>query len=191
MSELSKQRLRTKVTEYKARMEQIQGFLSKVARQQSRSSGDGTEGAASPEVGPMQRALDTSVLRERVNVRWQDLAGLGHAQTALREAFVLPIKFPQLFSGARRPRKSVLLYGVCVPARPRSSEPLQLPGTGKASLAMGLANDAKTPIHALGVSELLSRTSEESERSHQLISRCLCFSRANLIPRLYEAHMLS
>ena len=36
---------------------------------------------------------------EKPNVKWSDIAGLETAKEALKEAVILPIKFPQLFTG--------------------------------------------------------------------------------------------
>lgn len=49
------------------------------------------------------------------------MAGLDLAKDALKEAVVLPVKFPQFFTGKRKPWSGILLYGP--------------PGTGKSYLA--------------------------------------------------------
>ena len=54
-----------------------------------------------------------AIVKETPNVRWDDVAGLYQAKEALKEAVILPIKFPQLFVGERKPWKGILLYGVC------------------------------------------------------------------------------
>lgn len=36
---------------------------------------------------------------EKPNVKWNDVAGLEGAKEALKEAVILPIKFPHLFTG--------------------------------------------------------------------------------------------
>jgi len=44
---------------------------------------------------------------ERPNVKWSDVAGLEGAKEALKEAVILPIKFPHLFTGQ--------YYSICFP----------------------------------------------------------------------------
>lgn len=40
-----------------------------------------------------------AIVMEKPNVRWSDVAGLEGAKEALKEAVILPIKFPHLFTG--------------------------------------------------------------------------------------------
>jgi len=53
-----------------------------------------------------------AILTEKPNVKWSDIAGLEQAKESLKEAVILPVKFPQLFVGKRKPWKGILLYGV-------------------------------------------------------------------------------
>ena len=63
------------------------------------------------------RAIEETILpakrrREEEGRRgFASVAGLELAKQALREAIVLPVQFPHLFTGARRPWSRVLLYG--------------------------------------------------------------------------------
>ena len=57
-------------------------------------------------------ALSGAIVAEKPNVKWEDVAGLENAKTALREAIILPTKFPDIFIGLRKPWKGILLYGV-------------------------------------------------------------------------------
>ncbi len=52
---------------------------------------------ADPEKKKMMSKLDGAIVIEKPNVRWSDVAGLETAKEALKEAVILPIKFPHLF----------------------------------------------------------------------------------------------
>ena len=41
-----------------------------------------------------------TILQEKPNVRWSDIAGLHVAKEALNESLIMPAKFPYLFTGA-------------------------------------------------------------------------------------------
>ena len=44
------------------------------------------------------------------NVKWSDVAGLEVAKEALKEAVIMPTKFPHLFTGNRKPWRGILLF---------------------------------------------------------------------------------
>lgn len=56
--------------------------------------------------------LNDAIVVEKPNVKWADVAGLEGAKEALKEAVILPVKFPHLFTGNRKPWSGILLYGV-------------------------------------------------------------------------------
>lgn len=111
------------------------------------SKGDSKEDGESKK---MKGALAGSILTEKPNVKWDDVAGLEGAKDALKEAVILPARFPQLFTGKRRPWKGILLYGP--------------PGTGKSYLAKAVATEAQSTFFSVSSSDLVSKWQGESER---------------------------
>ncbi|VDK22811.1 unnamed protein product [Taenia asiatica] len=95
--------------------------------------------------------LSEAIVMEKPNVRWDDVAGLEAAKEALKEAVILPIKFPHLFTGKRTPWQGILLYGP--------------PGTGKSYLAKAVATEAnKSTFFSISSSDLVSKWLGESEK---------------------------
>ena len=43
-----------------------------------------------------------AIVIEKPNVQWEDVGGLEGAKEALKEAVILPVKFPHLFTGNSR-----------------------------------------------------------------------------------------
>lgn len=89
-------------------------------------------------------------MTEKPNVSWNDVAGLELAKEALKEAVILPIKFPHLFTGQRKPWRGILLYGP--------------PGTGKSYLAKAVATESNATFFSVSSSDLVSKWLGESER---------------------------
>jgi vacuolar protein-sorting-associated protein 4 len=98
----------------------------------------------------LRSQLANSILSEKPNVQWSDIAGLEGAKDALKEAVILPVKFPQLFKGKRKPVSGILLYGP--------------PGTGKSYLAKAVATEANSTFFSVSSSDLVSKWMGESER---------------------------
>ena len=59
----------------------------------------------------MLSKLNDAIMVEKPNIKWDDVAGLESAKEALKEAVILPIKFPHLFTGKRQPWRGILLFG--------------------------------------------------------------------------------
>lgn len=98
----------------------------------------------------MRASLTGAILTEKPNVSWNDVAGLELAKEALKEAVILPIKFPHLFTGQRKPWRGILLYGP--------------PGTGKSYLAKAVATESNATFFSVSSSDLVSKWLGESER---------------------------
>lgn len=98
----------------------------------------------------LRGALAGAILSDKPNIKWEDVAGLEQAKEALKEAVILPIKFPHLFTGKRQPWKGILLYGP--------------PGTGKSYLAKAVATEANSTFFSVSSSDLVSKWMGESER---------------------------
>lgn len=120
---------------------------------------EGSAGAGGPKVaakageddaGRFRSALDSCIVRTSPNVTWDKIAGLDGAKEALQESVILPIRFPQLFKGKRRPWKGILLYGP--------------PGTGKSYLAKAVATECNGTFFTVSSADLLSRWMGESEK---------------------------
>lgn len=77
-----------------------------------KKSGDEESDSDDPEKKKLQTKLEGAIVIEKPNVKWSDVAGLEGAKEALKEAVILPIKFPHLFTGKRIPWKGILLFGV-------------------------------------------------------------------------------
>jgi len=45
----------------------------------------------------LQDALSSAIVTEKPNIKWTDVAGLEGAKEGLKEAVIMPVKFPQLF----------------------------------------------------------------------------------------------
>ncbi|PWZ00584.1 putative VPS4-vacuolar sorting protein [Testicularia cyperi] len=159
--------IRKKFTEYLDRAEKLKEHLAKSNEDRGRaavgangaekgvggSTGgkkDGEDDDVDPETKKLRAGLSSAVLSETPNVRWDDVAGLHTAKEALKEAVILPIKFPQMFTGKRTPWRGILMYGP--------------PGTGKSFLAKAVATEAKSTFFSVSSSDLVSKWMGESER---------------------------
>lgn len=91
----------------------------------------------------------SSVVTEKPNVLWDDVAGLDGAKDELKLAVIIPARFPELYVD-RKPTRGILLYGP--------------PGTGKSYLAKAVATEADAVFYSVSSADLVSRWQGESER---------------------------
>ncbi|GAV53541.1 hypothetical protein ZYGR_0AK00430 [Zygosaccharomyces rouxii] len=164
----SKDLIRAKFTEYLNRAEQLKQHLEteeenkkngskNVAQNRKVTSDDDSDDSKK-----LRGALSGAILTEKPNVRWEDIAGLDSAKEALKEAVILPVKFPHLFRGNRKPTSGILLYGP--------------PGTGKSYLAKAVATEANSTFFSISSSDLVSKWMGESER---LVKQLFAMAREN------------
>ncbi|KAI4347933.1 hypothetical protein L6164_008706 [Bauhinia variegata] len=142
-----KETVTEKFIDYLRRTEEIRAILD--------TGGSGTKSGderdkEDPEKAKLKAGLDSVIIREKPNVRWNDVAGLESAKQALQEAVILPVKFPQIFTGKRKPWRAFLLYGP--------------PGTGKSYLAKAVATEADSTFFSVSSSDLVSKWMGESEK---------------------------
>ena len=52
-----------------------------------------------PKQAKLRADLDSVIIREKPNVKWSDVAELESSKQALQETVILPVKFPQFFTG--------------------------------------------------------------------------------------------
>lgn len=167
----SKEMIRAKTGEYMDRAEKLKAHLADADAKKKKPGMVGANGGSTGGTGKgkeagedganggealdedskkLRSALAGAILQERPNISWDDVAGLEGAKEALKEAVLLPIKFPHLFQGKRQPWKGILLYGP--------------PGTGKSYLAKAVATEAKSTFFSVSSSDLVSKWMGESER---------------------------
>ncbi|XP_059196915.1 vacuolar protein sorting-associated protein 4B-like [Centropristis striata] len=150
------QSIRAKCADYLDRAEQLKEYLKKkenappakpVKESDGNESGDGEDA----EKKKFQNQLSGAIVMEKPNIKWDDVAGLEGAKEALKEAVILPIKFPHLFQGKRTPWRGILLFGP--------------PGTGKSYLAKAVATEANnSTFFSISSSDLVSKWLGESEK---------------------------
>uniref|UniRef100_A0A8C6PK07 vesicle-fusing ATPase n=1 Tax=Nothobranchius furzeri TaxID=105023 RepID=A0A8C6PK07_NOTFU len=155
--ERAKQSIRAKCADYLNRAEQLKEYLRNKKSPPARPVGESADkGGESDEEEDQEKKkfknqLSGAIVMEKPNVKWNDVAGLEGAKEALKEAVILPIKFPQLFTGKRTPWRGILLFGP--------------PGTGKSYLAKAVATEANnSTFFSVSSSDLVSKWLGESEK---------------------------
>uniref|UniRef100_A0A0N4Z9Q9 vesicle-fusing ATPase n=1 Tax=Parastrongyloides trichosuri TaxID=131310 RepID=A0A0N4Z9Q9_PARTI len=150
--EKQKEAIRQKTLIYLERAEKIKEFIKNNGNKKPmKENGSPDEDGDDAQSKQLNSKLNDAIVIEKPNVKWNDIAGLEGAKEALKEAVILPIKFPQLFTGKRTPWKAILLFGP--------------PGTGKSYIAKAVATEAdNSTFFSVSSSDLVSKWLGESEK---------------------------
>jgi len=115
-----------------------------------RPPGNGNGNAKSPQMVPQLKAsFNELVVREKPNVKWDDVIGLDDAKRAIRESIVFPFERPDLFP-LGWPR-GILLYGP--------------PGCGKTMLAAATAAEIDGYFISIDAASIMSKWLREAEKN--------------------------
>jgi len=94
--------------------------------------------------------IESEIIDTEGSLAWDQIAKLDDAKRLLKEAVVLPMLMPEVFTGIREPWKGILLYGP--------------PGTGKTLLAKAVASECQTTFFNVSAATLVSKYHGESEK---------------------------
>lgn len=155
-----KDMLKNKVKEIMDRAEKIKEFLDNAAKDAAGSPPGESGGVKTSNKNKskeeeddkkrLRSGLEGAIVQNKPNVKWESIAGLEGAKEALKEAVIMPMKFPQLFVGGRKAWKGILLYGP--------------PGTGKSYLAKAVATEGSGTFFSITASDIMSRWMGEAEK---------------------------
>ncbi|RZB95907.1 katanin p60 ATPase-containing subunit A-like 2 [Glycine soja] len=104
----------------------------------------------SAEMRALAESLSRDIIRGSPDVKWESIKGLENAKRLLKEAVVMPIKYPKYFTGLLSPWKGILLFGP--------------PGTGKTMLAKAVATECNTTFFNISASSVVSKWRGDSEK---------------------------
>jgi len=111
--------------------------------------GNGASGKGPQMVPQLKASFNELVIKEKPNVKWDDVIGLDDAKRAIRESIVFPFERPDLFP-LGWPR-GILLYGP--------------PGCGKTMLAAATAAEIEGYFISIDAASIMSKWLGEAEKN--------------------------
>merc|ERR1712224_567198 len=146
-----------RVEGYMRRAEELRDYITKQNELDKNSKGGSLsakkgdkEEDNDTEKAKLRGALAGAIVQENPDISWDDVIGLDNAKDSLKETVILPTRFPQLFTGKRKPFKGILLFGP--------------PGTGKSFLAKAVAAESDSTFFSVSSADLISKWQGESEK---------------------------
>jgi SpoVK/Ycf46/Vps4 family AAA+-type ATPase len=116
-----------------------------------RKAGTLTGAKGEEEEEAREQSILETILTEKPDVKWEDVADLKSAKQSLREAIVIPMLRPDLFSGkTRRAWRGILLFGP--------------PGCGKTMIAKAVATECEATFLSVDAASIMSKWLGESEK---------------------------
>ena len=130
---------------YQERIKTLQGVAAPIEPQAE--TRETVEGAKTTE--GVKASYEELILKEKPNVRWEEVVGLEHAKRAVKEAIVYPVQRPDLFP-LGWPR-GILLFGP--------------PGCGKTLLAAAVATEMEATFVSIDAASIMSKWLGEAEKN--------------------------
>ncbi|MEM3437656.1 MAG: AAA family ATPase [Nitrososphaerales archaeon] len=144
-----------RATTYQERIKALQaahGFIqddSQLRDLKKYSDIDMSSGKGLKVVESLKASYEELVLKEKPNVKWDEVIGLDDAKRALRESIIFPVQRPDLFP-LGWPR-GILLYGP--------------PGCGKTMLAAAAASEIDSDFITVDAATIMSKWLGEAEKN--------------------------